>query len=125
MRLTTSRYYTPTGRSIQKPYSKNDTNGNYNKDYQNRINNGELFTKDSIKVNDSLKFVTPKGKIVYGGGGIVPDVFVPVDTLNIYSHRLYSRLNGFSLKPKKAVYIFFEVTGYELQVAGFSIVNSQ
>ena len=78
VRLTIARYYTPTGRSIQKPY----TNGNedYYKDYENRYRNGELIHADSIKVADSLKFVTPKGKVVYGGGGIIPDVFVPKDT---------------------------------------------
>ncbi len=79
VRLTTARYYTPTGRSIQKPYSKNgDTD--YYKDYQQRIQNGELLYQDSIPVVDSLKYTTPKGKVVYGGGGIIPDVFVAVDT---------------------------------------------
>ena len=94
VRLTTSRYYTPTGRSIQKPYSHTDSE-NYNNDYIERIHNGELVSRDSIKVNDDLKYTTPKGKIVYGGGGIVPDVFVPIDTLNTYSNRLYGRLNDF------------------------------
>ena len=78
VRLTIARYYTPTGRSIQKPYGKgNDT---YYKDYEKRYRNGELIHADSIKVDDSLKYVTPKGKVVYGGGGIIPDVFVPKDT---------------------------------------------
>ncbi len=94
VRLTTSRYYTPTGRSIQKPYSKKDSKS-YNRDYLQRIHNGELIYRDSIKVNDTLKYTTPKGKIVYGGGGIVPDVFVPIDTLNTYSNRLFRRLNEF------------------------------
>jgi carboxyl-terminal processing protease len=94
VRLTTSRYYTPTGRSIQKPYSSNDSKS-YNSDYLKRIHNGELVNKDSIKVNDTLKYTTPKGKIVYGGGGITPDVFVPIDTLNTYSNRLFRRLNEF------------------------------
>ena len=94
VRLTTSRYYTPTGRSIQKPYSKDDSKS-YNSDYLKRIHNGELINKDSIKVNDTLKYTTPKGKIVYGGGGITPDVFVPIDTLNTYSNRLFRRLNEF------------------------------
>ena len=78
VRLTVARYYTPTGRSIQRPY----TNGNdaYFKDYENRYKNGELESRDSIHVNDSLKFKTPKGKIVYGGGGIIPDIFIPKDT---------------------------------------------
>ena len=97
VRLTTSRYYTPTGRSIQKPYNKKDTK-KYNNDYIERIHNGELIYKDSIKVDDHLKFTTPKGKIVYGGGGIIPDVFVPIDTVNTYSSRLFGRLNSFVFK---------------------------
>jgi Periplasmic protease len=78
VRLTTARYYTPTGRSIQKPY-KGKNRYNY-RSLDERILNGELLYKDSIKVVDSLQFKTPAGKIVYGGGGIVPDVFVPIDT---------------------------------------------
>lgn len=94
VRLTTSRYYTPTGRSIQKPYSHTNTSA-YDNDYIERVHNGELISKDSIKVDDELKYTTPNGKIVYGGGGIIPDVFVPIDTLNTYSNRLYGRLNDF------------------------------
>jgi len=94
VRLTTSRYYTPTGRSIQKPYSHTNSS-DYENDYIERIHNGELISRDSIKVDDELKYTTPKGKIVYGGGGIIPDVFVPIDTLNTYSNRLYGRLNDF------------------------------
>ncbi len=78
VRLTIARYYTPTGRSIQRPYGNG--NGNYYRDYEKRYRNGELISADSIPVADSLKFKTPKGKIVYGGGGIIPDVFVPKDT---------------------------------------------
>ncbi|MBK0371096.1 S41 family peptidase [Flavobacterium agrisoli] len=77
IRLTVARYYTPTGRSIQKPY--NHGKEDYFKEYGARFKSGELYVKDSIKVADSLKFKTPKGKIVYGGGGIVPDVFVPTE----------------------------------------------
>lgn len=76
VRLTVARYYTPTGRSIQKPYTKG--NESYFKESESRFINGELYEKDSMKVVDSLKFKTPKGKLVYGGGGIVPDVFVPI-----------------------------------------------
>ncbi len=97
VRLTTSRYYTPTGRSIQKPYSKKNTK-KYQTEYLERVHNGELISKDSIKVNDTLKYITPKGKIVYGGGGIVPDVFVPVDTLNNFSNQLFGKLNQFVFK---------------------------
>lgn len=78
VRLTIARYYTPTGRSIQKPY--NNGNDSYFKDYMRRYNNGELNNADSIHVNDSLKYTTPEGKIVYGGGGIIPDIFIPKDT---------------------------------------------
>ncbi len=78
VRLTTARYYTPTGRSIQKPYKKGHLK-EYEQQFRNRQYNGELFYKDSIPIIDSLQFKTPKGKIVYGGGGIIPDIFVPVD----------------------------------------------
>ena len=97
VRLTTARYYTPTGRSIQKPYTKNHTD-QYNNDYLERIHNGELLSRDSIKVNDSLKYKTPKGKIVYGGGGIIPDIFVSIDTTGTFSAELYSQLNPFIFK---------------------------
>ena len=78
VRLTVSRYYTPTGRSIQRDY-QNGSEDYYQK-YNERYHNGELVSADSIEVSDSLQFKTPKGKIVYGGGGIIPDVFVPIGT---------------------------------------------
>lgn len=78
IRLTVSRYYTPTGRSIQRTYKNG--NKDYYKKFTERYHNGELVSADSIKVADSLKFVTPKGKVVYGGGGIIPDVFVSIGT---------------------------------------------
>ncbi len=77
VRLTISRYYTPTGRSIQRPYENGHED--YYNDFYDRYKNGEMKSPDSIKVADSLKFKTPKGKIVYGGGGIIPDIFVPLD----------------------------------------------
>ena len=76
VRLTVSRYYTPTGRSIQRTYENG--NKDYYKRFTDRYHNGELVSVDSIKVADSLKYTTPKGRIVYGGGGIIPDVFVPI-----------------------------------------------
>ncbi len=79
LRLTIARYYTPTGRCIQKPYTKGDQEDYYNEEIT-RFKHGELVNADSIRFADSLKFTTPKGKIVYGGGGIMPDVFVPLDT---------------------------------------------
>jgi carboxyl-terminal processing protease len=78
IRLTIARYYTPTGRCIQKPYSE-DKDQYYNEEYD-RYNNGELLNKDSIKLDKTKIYKTPEGKTVYGGGGIMPDVFVPIDT---------------------------------------------
>ncbi len=77
MRLTISRYYTPSGRSIQKPY---DDLEDYSGDLIARYKHGEFFSSDSIKFNDSLKYETLSGRAVYGGGGIMPDYFVPLDT---------------------------------------------
>ena len=79
LRLTTSRYYTPTGRSIQKPYTSDYES--YLMDEMHRYEKGELYAVDSTLFADSLKFLTPGGRAVYGGGGIMPDVFVPLDTL--------------------------------------------
>jgi carboxyl-terminal processing protease len=84
LRLTIARYYTPTGRCIQKPYE----NGNeaYYLDIHQRLEHGEFFTEDSIVFADSLKYTTPLGKEVYGGGGIMPDIFVPADSLELNSY---------------------------------------
>lgn len=77
LRLTVSRYYTPTGRCIQKPYG----NGiDYYNDIMNRYESGQLQEMDSSLFTDAEKFITPKGRIVYGGGGIMPDIFIPIDT---------------------------------------------
>ncbi len=75
IRMTVARYYTPTGRSIQRSYSEGRSD--YYNDYMSRYSNGELQSADSINVIDSLAYKTPKGKTVYGGGGIIPDIFVP------------------------------------------------
>ncbi|MGM0496529.1 MAG: S41 family peptidase [Bacteroidota bacterium] len=80
IRLTVARYYTPTGRSIQKPYEKGRQD--YAKDIQERYEQGEFFHVDSIDFADSLKYNTPEGDTVYGGGGIMPDYFIPADTTN-------------------------------------------
>jgi carboxyl-terminal processing protease len=92
VRLTVSRYYTPTGRSIQKPYSKG--NEDYLKESELRFTSGELYHKDSIKTPNTPKFKTPKGKIVYGGGGIVPDVFVPLELESSIEHASYLLQSG-------------------------------
>jgi carboxyl-terminal processing protease len=91
LRLTIARYYTPTGRSIQKPYE----NGieQYHEELFDRYDHNEMLTADSISFPDSLKFTTPGGKTVYGGGGIMPDVFVPIDTTDRNNMFLISVLN--------------------------------
>ncbi len=100
LRLTISRYYTPSGRSIQKPYSADNTE-DYETELLTRFKHGEFYHADSIKFNDSLKYKTTGGRIVYGGGGIMPDVFVPRDTTEYteYLGHLYSKnvLREFSL----------------------------
>ena len=80
VRLTIARYYTPSGRSIQKEYKMGDSEG-YDMDIIHRYEHGEFYTRDSIHLNDTLKYHTLLGRTVYGGGGIMPDVFVPRDTL--------------------------------------------
>ncbi len=96
IRLTIARYYTPTGRCIQKPYHPEQEHGT--EDYQAEIyhRSAELYNKDSIKIIDSLAYKTPKGKIVYGGGGIVPDVFIPIDTSRFLPTFYYKYLNDFA-----------------------------
>jgi len=81
LRLTVARYYTPVGRNIQKPYSKGIED--YGNDIINRYKHQEFFSADSIHFADSLRFTTPGGRVVYGGGGIMPDIFVPMDTTGV------------------------------------------
>jgi carboxyl-terminal processing protease len=97
IRLTVSHYYTPSGRCIQKPYTKGDK-ASYDRDLSDRYKNGELTSADSIHFADSLRYYTRGGRTVYGGGGIMPDVFVPVDTAkmtrthrNILARGTYNR----------------------------------
>ena len=98
MRLTIARYYTPTGRSIQKPYS--DGFEKYFDDLNERYNRHEFEVSDSIHFSDSLRFITPGGRIVYGGGGIMPDKFVPADTSGVspYFIKVRSYIYRFALK---------------------------
>ena len=80
MRLTVARYYTPSGRCIQKPYSRVDKKA-YEKELLDRANEGEYYSLDSIQFNDSLRYTTRLNhRIIYGGGGVMPDVYVPIDT---------------------------------------------
>ncbi len=93
VRLTTAHYYTPSGRCIQKPYEGVE---NYRGDFQSRYDHGELFNADSIDFDDSQKYQTLKNeRTVYGGGGIMPDIFIPMDTSSNYSY--YNRLRGANL----------------------------
>ena len=84
IRLTTSRYYTPSGRCIQKPYDAGVEE--YQMDYYNRLSHGELLSADSVHFADSLRCFTSGNRLVYGGGGIMPDVFVPSDTMGVTSY---------------------------------------
>ncbi|MEI7597480.1 MAG: S41 family peptidase [Bacteroidota bacterium] len=99
IRLTTARYHTPTGRCIQKTYKGGVDQ--YQKDLEKRLEHGEFYHQDSIKFPDSLKYFTPNNRVVYGGGGIMPDIFIPLDTT--YSSKFYGDLqrkgvfNQFSL----------------------------
>jgi carboxyl-terminal processing protease len=99
IRLTVARYYTPSGRCIQKSYEKGEEE--YEEDFSNRVKNGELYSADSIHFNDSLKYFTNNKRTVYGGGGIMPDVFVPADTMPVstYSRDLQRKgiTNDFTL----------------------------
>ncbi len=99
LRLTIARYYTPTGRCIQKPYDKGIEA--YHQEIIDRFNSGEVIHPDSISFPDSLRYQTPNGRIVYGGGGIMPDIYVPLDTSsnsNFYSALIRKGiLNQFSL----------------------------
>ncbi|WP_320112521.1 S41 family peptidase [Draconibacterium orientale] len=98
IRLTTAHYYTPSGRCIQKPYEEGISE--YRKDYANRISNGEMFNADSIHFDDELKHKTlVNGRNVYGGGGVMPDIFVPMDTSSHYAY-----INN--LRRKRVTYNF-------------------
>jgi carboxyl-terminal processing protease len=89
VRLTVAHYYTPSGRCIQRPYDKGFED--YQTDYRKRVENGEMFHAENISFSDSLKYKTlASGRTVYGGGGIMPDIFVPLDTSVLY--RYYNRL---------------------------------
>ncbi|MDR1680635.1 MAG: S41 family peptidase [Prevotellaceae bacterium] len=97
LRLSVARYYTPTGRSIQKPYSRNNRQA-YENELYDRYRHGEMSSSDSAKMSGE-QFHTPQGKVVYGGGGIMPDVFVPIDTTGVNAYFL-------SVNRKNLVYLF-------------------
>ncbi len=92
LRLTTARYFTPSGRCIQRPYDEGSDA--YRQDVNNRYRHGELVNADSIHFADSLKYTTAHGRTVYGGGGIMPDVFVPMDTMRLSDYYISLRGKG-------------------------------
>ena len=117
IRLTIARYHTPSGRCIQKPYSKGNKD-DYEKDLIDRYNRGEFFSQDSIHQNENLTYKTKKGRTVYGGGGIMPDIFVSSDTTDTtpYAQEAFARglIAQFSLKYSTANrHRFTQCSGYE------------
>lgn len=122
LRLTISRYYTPTGRSIQKPYTDEEE---YSRDIISRYNHGEFFHSDSIHFNDSLKYLTLNGRTVYGGGGIMPDYFVPLDT-TLNSHYLNELWNAMAIQEYSFAYAgdhreSLEKKGFEIFLKNFEV----
>jgi len=127
VRLTVSRYYTPTGRSIQRPYDKVN-NTDYHNDYYKRLRNGEFENAENIQISDSLKFTTPNGKIVYGGGGIIPDLFVPLDTSTQNETLNYIKRRGYvsnfvfeELDKDRIIYDDFKTSEF---IENFSVSDS-
>lgn len=120
--LTIARYYTPSGRCIQKPFEKDNIEG-YHNDEIDRWENGELYHRDSIKVNDSLTYKTLAGRTVYGGGGVIPDEFVPYDTtMNstlLFSMLRQDLLRNFAVK----YYTAKKVKGFDFEAASQSLSN--
>jgi carboxyl-terminal processing protease len=124
LRLVISRYYTPSGRSIQKPYGKET---DYSKDMMRRYKHGEFFTADSVKFNDSLKFKTTSGRTVYGGGGIMPDYFVPLDTAmnSHYLNELYysNSMQEYTFKYAEEHKPELEKMGYDNFFSNFKVTD--
>jgi len=124
LRLTISRYYTPSGRSIQKPYEDGDE---YAMDIVSRYNHGEFFHADSIHFNDSLKYTTLNGRTVYGGGGIMPDYFTPLDT-TLNSHYLNELYTSTSIQEYTFGYAdvhkeSLESLGFEHYLKNFQVTD--
>lgn len=119
LRLTVARYYTPSGRSIQKHYDTGDQE-EYNEELSDRYFSGELFNQDSIKINDTIEYTTKKGRVVFGGGGITPDIFVPVDSSKLSSTFLQAR----SYIPPFAYYHFSQNQTEYLKMKDFDSFKS-
>jgi carboxyl-terminal processing protease len=116
MRLTIARYYTPSGRCIQKPYQESQEA--YYHDIANRYINGEFEVKDSIQFPDSLKYFTAGGRVVYGGGGIMPDVFIPADTTGFSDY-----LSKIRRKGLEYLYSFEYTDKNRAKLATFNDIN--
>jgi carboxyl-terminal processing protease len=125
IRLTTAVYHTPTGRSIQKPYEEGTEA--YYKDLKNRLDKGELVSESNIEFPDSLKYYTPNGRLVYGGGGIMPDVFVPLDSTRFSDYFLdlirKGVLNNFTMNylDKNRKKLLIEYPDFESFKATFEV----
>lgn len=142
VRLTIARYYTPTGRCIQKPYDGKSQEDYFGEEFE-RLDHGELYSADSIKVDKTQEYKTPGGHVVYGGGGIVPDIFVAVDTTKYDPkvNRLYYKglLNSFAFeyadaKRQKFIATYssaqdyvkrFEISDTELKALNLYLINKK
>ncbi|MBK7869649.1 MAG: S41 family peptidase [Saprospiraceae bacterium] len=123
LRLTVARYYTPSGRSIQKPY---DDREHYEEDFTERYESGELSGDGQVAILDSTQYYTSGGRVVYGGGGITPDVFVPLDTtlINEYYFQLRRQMPQFVFRYKKAHQKDFEYTSVASFKKNFTVNNA-
>jgi carboxyl-terminal processing protease len=125
LRLTVARYFTPSGRYIQKPYDGSE--GLYGDDLRKRYESGELYSKDSIQITDSTVYRTVNGRIVHGGGGIVPDIFIPLDTSRINAYfqtiNLLARDYIYKFLDNKRISLVKQYPTFEDFEANFSISN--
>lgn len=123
IRLTVARYYTPSGRCIQKPYESREA---YNEDVADRIHNGELYDENKIEIEDTTRYFTTGGRVVYGGGGIQPDIFVPLDSflLNTYFIRLNQQVPAFAFRYLEANRDALEKTTLEEFVEKFTVSDN-
>lgn len=123
IRLTVARYYTPSGRCIQKPYESREA---YDEDVADRIHNGELYDESKIEIEDTTRYLTTGGRVVYGGGGIQPDIFVPLDSflLNTYFIRLNQQVPAFAFRYLEANRNALEKTTLEEFVQNFAVSDN-
>lgn len=124
VRITVARYHTPSGRVIQSPY-KMGAAEEYYRNFYERYLNGESFSQDSIKINDSLKFKTLRlGRTVYGGGGIIPDVYIPIDT-SYYSKSYLAAVNRGILSDFVSIYADNHRKDFERKYGTFSVSQAE